>query len=158
MIELLVVVAIIAILSGLVIVNLTTAREKSQDGAIKQQIAQMRSAALLYQDNNNGSFSTANVAQSTVAASSTCALAGSVFADTSVSKAVSAVASNAGSSPNCAFGTPGGAGSLPADSWVFISSLRSTSTQYWCADSSGIAKAVTSKTVVTTTGGEVTCP
>lgn len=53
LIELLVVIAIIGILSSVVLASLNTAREKSQDTAIKANIANARAQAELFYDEGN---------------------------------------------------------------------------------------------------------
>ena len=52
LIELLVVIAIIGVLSSVVLASLNTARSKGADGAVKSGMANMRSQAELYYDDN----------------------------------------------------------------------------------------------------------
>ncbi len=54
--ELLVVVAIIALLSAVVLALSSNARKKGQDGAIKSEMVSLRSQAELYAADNNNSF------------------------------------------------------------------------------------------------------
>lgn len=56
LIELLVVVAIIGILTSVVLGSLNTARNKSQDAAVKANLASARSQAELYHDVNGSSY------------------------------------------------------------------------------------------------------
>ena len=160
LIELLVVIAIIGILSSIVIVNLNSARGKGQDAAVRQQMSQIRSAAILYQDTNNG-FSTVNLTPGTAAAAATCNTASSIFTEVSIASALKGIANNAGVAANCALGTESGSSGI-AQSWLMISSLRIASTSgaamFWCVDSSGRATNVANKTTISTTGNDVICP
>ena len=52
--ELLVVVAIIGILAAIVLVSLNSARNKGKNAAVKAQMAQLRSAAEMYNEDNGG--------------------------------------------------------------------------------------------------------
>ena len=56
LIELLVVIAIIGILSSVVLASLNAARGKSQNAKIKAQLANARSSAEIYYDNNGSSY------------------------------------------------------------------------------------------------------
>lgn len=56
LIELLVVVAIIGILTSVVLGSLNTARNKSQDAAVKSNLASARAQAELYHDANSSSY------------------------------------------------------------------------------------------------------
>jgi prepilin-type N-terminal cleavage/methylation domain-containing protein len=157
LIELLVVIAIIGILSGVVIVNLNSARQKGQDAAIKNQVAQIRSSAIVYQDDNNN-FSTVNITPSVTASAAKCSTADTVFASSGITAAITGITGNAGSAPNCAFGTVSNASGLAA-SWVLFSSLRSSASNFWCVDSSGNAKVATTKTTaILNASNEVVCP
>jgi len=53
LIELLVVVGIIGVLSGIVLVSINGARNKGKNGAIKAEMAQLRSAGELYTEDHN---------------------------------------------------------------------------------------------------------
>ena len=56
LIELLVVIAIIGILSSIVLASLNSARAKGTDVAIKSTLAQIRTQASLYYDNNGQKY------------------------------------------------------------------------------------------------------
>lgn len=57
LIELLVVIAIIGILAGIILVSLSTARDKGTDGVIKSELSAFRSEAELFYDDNGGFYS-----------------------------------------------------------------------------------------------------
>jgi prepilin-type N-terminal cleavage/methylation domain-containing protein len=64
LIELLVVIAIIGVLATIVLVSLSSAREKARDSRRKQDLIQMRSALLFYADNHGGSLPTSGFGSS----------------------------------------------------------------------------------------------
>ena len=159
LIELMVVITIIGILAVVVIPNLSSVRGRGQDAAIKEQISQMRNISVQYNDTNNG-FSTANITPNTVATGATAAACSTgLFTDANMVKSIAAITSNAGSAPNCALGTATAASGI-AQSWVILSTVRSSATQFWCADSTGSVGTTSSKTVITVNAAtnEVTCP
>lgn len=124
LIELLVVIAIIGILASVVLASLNTARDKGGDAAVKANLANLRSQAALYYDENGNSYGTAGAS---------CTTAGSVFADSRVSEQVKAAenASGGGSVATCAGSPTRFAVSVP---------LRTDKTKSWCVDDSGKAK------------------
>lgn len=154
LIELLVVIAIIAILSGVVIVSLNSARDKGQDAAIKQQVAQIRSASVVYEDTYNGfgSSVTASGAGPTVG---NCTLANTMFTEPSIAKAINGLRTNAGGSSNVYCGLSGADGNNQYQNWIVYVKLRyatssTAATNYWCADSNGIANSTTVPLTTTT--------
>ncbi len=138
LIELLVVIAIIGILSAVVIVNLNTARGKGQDAAIKSQMQQIRSGAVLFQDSNNG-FTTTTLAANQAPAVCSSFAATTVFGDTSINRAILGVDVSAGAASTCVLGLDGTTG-VKAQSWAMTTPLRSQAGSYWCVDSSGNSK------------------
>ena len=56
LVELLVVIAIIGILSSIVIVNLSSSRERARDARRKEDLNSIRTALELYANSNNGQF------------------------------------------------------------------------------------------------------
>jgi prepilin-type N-terminal cleavage/methylation domain-containing protein len=124
LIELLVVIAIIGILTSVVLASLNSARDKGGDAAVKSNLANLRSQAALYYDDNGNTFGP-NTGTS-------CTTAGSVFADSRVSSQLTAAvqASGGGSVATCA---------NSATLWVVSVPLRDK-TKSWCVDSSGMAK------------------
>ncbi|MEK7129353.1 MAG: type II secretion system protein [Patescibacteria group bacterium] len=131
LIELLVVIAIIGILSSIVLASLNSARAKGTDAAIKSTLAQIRTQASLYYDNNSQSFGTAGTA---------CNTAGSVLADPTITSQINSLTGSAGVTPTCATGPL-----TPANAWVVSSPLKTAGN--WCVDSTGVATSTTADTV-----------
>ena len=127
LIELLVVIAIIGILSSIVLASLNSARSKGTDAAIKSTLAQIRTQASLYYDNNAQSYGTAGTA---------CNTAGSVFADPTITNQTASLTANAGVTPTCA---------NSASNWVMSSPLKTAGN--WCVDNTGVAASSTADTV-----------
>ena len=127
LIELLVVIAIIGILSSVVIASLNNARSKGTDASIKGTLAQMRTQASLYYDNNLQSFGSAGTA---------CDTASSVFTETTIAQQIVSLTSNAGVAPTCA---------NSATAWVVSVPLKTGGT--WCVDSTGASASSTADTV-----------
>lgn len=142
LIELLVVIAIIGILSSIVFSSLAAARNKSGNAAIRTGMAQMRSQANLY-FNNNDNFG---------ANQRGCKIAGAIFYDdpgfrnivTSVESA-----SGGGNSATC-WNTTG-----PLGTWAVSIKLKVAegSNDYICTDYTG-----TLRTGVNTPGSVAVCP
>jgi prepilin-type N-terminal cleavage/methylation domain-containing protein len=59
LIELLVVVAIIGILASVVLASLNSARSKGADAAVKANLSNLRAQAVLYYDDNGGTYGAA---------------------------------------------------------------------------------------------------
>lgn len=109
--ELLVVVAIIGILAAIVLVSLNSARNKGKNAAIKAQMAQLRSAGEMFNEDNSGF-------------TGWCA-------DAEEGR-ISQGAIDAG-------GT-GYACSDSAGAWAAGIALVGTGSGYWCTDSTGASK------------------
>jgi prepilin-type N-terminal cleavage/methylation domain-containing protein len=127
LIELLVVIAIIGILSSIVLASLSSARTKGEDAAIQANLANMRAQAELYYSNNNDYGPT-------VGAGTTC---GGIFASTATGglKNLVDAAKARSSTVTCAV--------TGSSSWA-VSALLKSSSQHYCVDSTGAAKATTS--------------
>jgi prepilin-type N-terminal cleavage/methylation domain-containing protein len=156
LIELLVVVAIIGILAGTVIVQLGPVRAKGQDAAIKQQMAQLRSSAELYRDDNNGYGANSGALSGDCPSAST--FANTLFTDAAIVKALTKTQSDSGNNMKCYVAAKPSTGTLGSQSWAAFAKLRSQ-TGYWCVDSSGSSQRVTNNTAVQdATSGDYTCP
>ena len=146
LIELLVVIAIIGILSSIILVSLSTARQKANDSKIKEQMSGMRAAAELYYGNNNGygSFSVAACA----------ATAGTMFGDTTsgMGNIIGGILGTTGVGATKCFAT--------TDMWAAAAFEPSANTtKYWCVDSTGKSEEVTSGTIPTfSSTGPALCP
>jgi prepilin-type N-terminal cleavage/methylation domain-containing protein len=160
LIELLVVIAIIGILSAIVIVNLNSARNKSQDTAIKAQSAQLKNTAAVYYDDNNYGYSASAVASIIAGACPTAnsgSFAGTFFTSSEALKALAGVKKNSGYDAYCSIGSS----AIGAQSWALTARLRNPSAAgavvYWCVDSAGTAKEVAAHYQPSNTN-KVTCP
>lgn len=134
LIELLVVIAIIGILSSVVLASLNTARSKGNDAKVKAQLAGLRAAAEIFYDNNNGYGTATNSCGS------------GMFADTtSGMNQYTASANYPASALPLVCNANGTAYAVQAN--------MSTSGQYWCVDSRGASKLIT-----TALGTATVCP
>ena len=141
LIELLVVIAIIGILAALVLVALGSARDKANDTRVKSGISQLRTLAETIYDSDNSSYSKIQGCFSTAAPVSP-ACAGQ---EAAVTKLVADVnAANSTSTGTSVAAVSNGT------AYCVTAKLKSNSSQYFCADSTGIAR-VTSSTCSTTT-------
>ncbi|MFH1178640.1 MAG: type II secretion system protein [bacterium] len=130
LIELLVVIAIIGILSAVVLASLNTARNKGGDASVQANLQGIRTQAELNASGNNNSY--ANVcADSVVVSAMASALSA---AGLTATNSVLATA-QAASTQECHASATGYAVSSP---------LKTLSTNYWCVDSNGSSKQVTS--------------
>jgi type II secretory pathway pseudopilin PulG len=111
--ELLVVIAIIGILASVVLASLNSARSKGADAAVKSNLNNARAQAELYYDNNANSYLTV------------CTAPGGIQTMTNGAN------------------TANGSGAMTCNStgttWAAEAALVSTSTQYYCVDSTGVS-------------------
>jgi len=114
LIELLVVIAIIGILAGIIVVSMGTAQNQANDAKIQATMSQMRTAAQIYYNANNNYTSLA-------ASTDYAALVTSLSAISTVITVI-----KTGNAEYCAYGT-----------------LKTNTTYYWCIDSAGTAKKIT---------------
>lgn len=135
LIELLVVIAIIGILSAVVLASLNTARSKGSDAAVQSDLDGIRTEAEIYYGGSGGN--------SYGAAASACST-GMFSADTTIKNQITNAESANGS------GTV--ACNSSATAYAVESPLVSDTTKYWCVDSLGDSKEVS--TALSTTA----CP
>ena len=128
LIELLVVIAIIGILASVVLASLNTARDKGSDASIKSSIGNMRAQAELYYDDNGSSYS---------------GMCDSSIIQNAISQADS---ENKSGTVVCVDGDD------VTGAWALQAQLVSSSTAYYCVDSSGASEVTTGSTVSATAG------
>jgi prepilin-type N-terminal cleavage/methylation domain-containing protein len=129
LIELIVVVAIIAMLTAVVVSNLSVSRNKGTNAHLRTTLAQMRTQANLY-FNDNGNFGTV---------AGGCGTANTVFFDTKFTAIKLSLESTSGATATCVNSTTG------LGSWaVLIPSKPEGVNNYLCADSIGALKAYAS--------------
>ena len=117
LIELLVVIAIIGILATILLGDLSTARLKAVDVAIKGNLDGARTAATLYYDNNGGDYTGVCTSPSGIAPA-----------------IASAIAAGSPSTPVC---------NESANAWALEAQLKLVPTDYWCVDSTGTSTTTT---------------
>ena len=146
LIELLVVIAIIGILSAVVLASLNTARSKGNDAAVKANLSTVRTQAVIYFDTNNGySLLAANGTYPAITAANAttgaCSTASSIFADTNVTRAVSAADAASTGAALCSIGVS--TANTPSATWaVYVPTTNNTGTNLgWCVDSTGKSQA-----------------
>lgn len=133
LIELLVVIAIIGVLSAVVLASLNSARSKGNDAGVKANLATVGTQAALYLADNSNTYGTFDNGSSAPAACPTSG-SGNVFTDATIMAAISSALTDAGAggTANC-FATGSAyavAVSRPADT-------ATTTSAYWCVDSTG---------------------
>ena len=133
-IELLVVVAIIAVLASIVLVNVTSYIAKGKDASIKANLATVRTNAAVFYDNQNPSTYAGFAAAG-------CVVTGS---DTLFTTPRAAIV-NAGGTVDCAAST--------ASAWCAKSTLYVSGS--WCVDSTGFSGAPAAGTDCTS--ADLTC-
>jgi len=129
LIELLVVVAIIGILSTVVVVNLTGAKNKSSNAGIKTNLASVRSQAEVYYNQNNYTYGSYSGACPTVSGT------GHIFLDPNIVAAMNAAKLNGGGSSQCWSN---------GNQWSASVQLRTPegSSNHWCVDSTAAGRGV----------------
>ncbi len=133
LIELLVVVAIIGILASVVLASLNNARGKGGDAAVKADLANARTQAAIYFDNNQAA--PAGTAPAATAGVDSCDTATSIFAlDTNIASQIAGAKAAGGGIASC-MNTLGSTGK-----WAITAELKSDPTQFWCVDSSGVSQ------------------
>lgn len=129
LIELLVVVAIIGILASVILGEVTKARTKGSDVAVKVDLGNARPEATNYSDSNPAHPTGTALA---TAGATSCTTANSIFALDIVMASQITAAQSTGSGIISCMNTLGISGT-----WAITANLKSDPTQFWCVDSSG---------------------
>lgn len=129
LIELLVVIAIIGILSSVVLASLNTARNKGADAAIKSSLNNARAQAELFYDSSGNSY--LNVCTT---------------GTNNISALVTGATTAGGTNTQCEDTALG---------WGANSQLKSSTTQWYCVDSTGAATTTSADTITAT--DDITC-
>jgi type IV pilus assembly protein PilA len=133
LIELLVVIAIIGILSSIVIASLNSARTKGAVAAAKGQLAQLRTQAENYYDNNGGYATTAVTATTTSVGCTTAT--STMLVDPTIRTQLTQIGTNTASPTSMACG-------ISADRQKFHVVVALKDNTYWCVDNQGANKAL----------------
>jgi len=125
LIELLVVIAIIGILSSVVLASLNTARDKGTDAAIKGELANVRSQAVIYHD-TNASYYPTFVDEDPIV--DNCSNDEGLMSDEYIQNQLEALTGRFAATTTCYIGT---------STYAISASLKSGGD--WCIDSEGVA-------------------
>ena len=151
LIELLVVIAIIGILAGIVLTSLSSARNKANDAKIISQLGQIRSAAELNFNPNDGQggWGQAGSTQTcgNAAAPTTPPTVAPLFKKPELVKLISSTAALSSGGTYCNVIPASGTARA---SWLFGATLVSDTSKTWCVDSSGNSKLITPGTIFNT--------
>lgn len=147
LIEMLVVVSIIAILTGIILANLSASRNKGNDAAVKTNMATIQTQAEVYFDQHFDSYSA--ITNNNVIIS--CKNPNTLFYDSTITGAITQITANAASAPTCLVGVKDANNNIPS-SWAMSAPMKSGHT--WCVDSGGFAG---QDKTATQTGNSVSC-
>jgi len=141
LIELLVVIAIIGLLSSIVLASLDTARAKGADAAVKGDLDSMRAQGELWYDSNSQTYAGLCADATTAGVQGGLKAAGTQTGATFQANAV------------------GAAGKVTCNSqatgWAAEAPLKTTTSAFWCIDSTGKSVSETASSLTTNT--TVTC-
>ena len=129
LIELLVVIAIIGILAGIVLVSLSSARNRANDAAIKADLSVMRTAAEMFAIDNSNVYT-------------------GFCAGTDATRAMAGIAAN-GKTAVC---------NETATAWAACSPVFNTTDVNWCVDSTGTSAAKSAMTCTAVGFTGTVCP
>ena len=127
-------IAIIGILSSIVIASLNSARTKGSVAAAKGQLAQLRTQAENYYDNNGG-YASSSVSTVTTSAGCTSSVANTMLADATIRTQLTQIGTNTASPTSMACG-------ISADRQKFHVLVALKDNTYWCVDNQGANKAL----------------
>jgi len=136
LIELLVVIAIIGILASVVLASLNSARTKGADAAVKANLANARAQAEIFYDTGTPTYE--GICTSTTAGGIWSMVSAAATAGGTTLPATPATTIQVASNPVCHDNASG---------WVAAVPLKSLSTTYYCVDSTGASKTVTTTLV-----------
>ena len=141
LIELMVVIAIVAVLATIVLAFLRTASSGSVDSKIKEQISSMRSQAQLWKG------SPASFTQAITSSTATCVSGGNLFTDLVSNSSLCVFVSSLPAGTAYAYGSDASSPST-GGKWYFAAGLSNGA---FCADYRGTAKVSTSTIAAGTT-------
>ncbi len=148
LIELLVVIAIIGILSAIVLVRLSTAKNKGKDANAVAGMNSMKNAAEIYYL-TTGSSSYGATGSVTITSGGTVTGTAGVCSNASVTKVLKPVAAQVGATLTCTVGSTSAGNTTAGTSYAAYLVLSTSATNHaWCVDSWG-----TSADVIYTGGG-----
>lgn len=124
-VELLVVVGIIGLISAIVLVVLSSARDRGSDANVKANLVQVRVEADLYYSNNSESYGTF-----AAATCPTAVTAGSIFNDQTIINAIASALAAGGNGTRCV---------ASGNSYAVAVGMKTVG-QSWCVDSLGHSK------------------
>ena len=132
LIDLLVVISIIGMRSGVVLSSFNTARNKSRDAAIRQGLSNLRGQAGLYHLDNGASYGT----RAEAACPATFTAGTSIFGDQNAFNIIQSAYDDAGGAANSACSSDG-------TNYAVAVQLRTNTAQAFCVDSAGKASVTT---------------
>lgn len=137
LIELLVVITIIGVLAAVMVAYMDPSRNKSIDANVKQNLATVRTQAELYFYANRNSYGTNSVARNDTTCDDTTMTDNFIGLDTKTLQALSALKKVNGGVVVCNVAVNG-------TKYAIAAALRYAIGAYWCIDSTGVARQISS--------------